>query len=76
MNGAYRGYGVGERGFAMGELEEEVMDVFGPWFDAPGGERVRRQTGFEPIGERLRGGEVVAVIGSRHGCDFEEATRD
>ena len=72
--------GIGERGFAFGELEPEVVDVLGAWFDAPGGERVGGQSGFEPLGERLwvREGVEVGFWGlgwERHGGDLKKATR-
>lgn len=47
--------GVGERGFALGELEPEIVDVLGAGLDPPRSEGVGGETMLEPIGERLRG---------------------
>jgi len=59
VDGADRRGGIGERCLAVGELKPEVMNVFGSRFDSPGSERVRRQSRFEPIGERLRISEAL-----------------
>lgn len=68
--------GVGEGGFALGELEPEVVDVLGAGLDAPGGEGVGGEAGTEPVGEGLGVGEVVAAAsGEGHGGDFEETAR-
>lgn len=85
LNGTNRRSGVGERGFAFRDLEPEVMDVLGAGLDTPGREGVRRQTGLEPLRERLwRDEEVVAtreqidlMIRCRvgHGGNFEKTTR-
>lgn len=61
--------GIGEQGFALGELEPEIVDVFGAGLDTPGSEGVGRQAGLEPIGEGLRGREagVAGGFGRREG---------
>lgn len=60
------------------------MNVLGAGLHTPGGEGVRRQTDLEPVGERLRRGEVVATRekinlrvrrGVGHDGDFKKATR-
>lgn len=51
------------------------MDVLRAGFGAPGCEGIGGETGTEPIGEGLRGGEVVAVgvvVGEGHDGDFVE----
>ena len=80
LNYTNRRGGIDERGFALGELEPEVVDVLGAGFDAPGGERVGGQSGFEPVGEGLWVGEVVRLgfggLGREgHGGNLEKATR-
>ena len=46
LNCTNRRGGIGEKGFALGELEPEVVDLFCAGFDAPGGERVRGNLGL------------------------------
>lgn len=52
------------------------MNVLGAGFDAPRGEGVCREAGFEPVGEGLRGGEatVRVRVWEGHSGEFEEAT--
>ena len=70
--------GIGERGFALGELKPEIVDVLGAGLDPPRSEGVGRETMLEPIGERLRGwelGDGFRIRGWDHGGGFEKATR-
>ena len=46
LNYTNRRGGIDERGFALSELEPEVVDVFGVGFDTLGGERVGGQSGL------------------------------
>lgn len=52
------------------------MDVFGTGFGAPGSKGIRGEAGAKPIGEGLRGREVVAVgvgvVAEGHDGDFLE----
>jgi len=52
------------------------VNVLGAGFDAPRGEGVGRESGFEPVGEGLRGGEATVRVRvcEGHGGEFEEAT--
>lgn len=61
VNSPNRRGGIGERGFALGEFEPEVVDVLGAGFDAPGGEGLGGEAGLQPVGEGLRRGEGVAA---------------
>lgn len=73
VNGSNRRDGVSKTRLAVGELKPEVVDILGAGFDAPGSQRIGWQTGFEPIGESLRGGEeMLAVSGLGHDGDFEK----
>lgn len=66
VDGPNRRGRVRQGAFAFGELEPEVVDVLGPGLDPPRGERIGAQSRLEPIGERLRGGEVAVVVVEGH----------
>lgn len=82
FDGANRRCGVSERGFALGELEPEVMNVLGSGSGTPSGERIRWETRAQPIGEGLWRGKVVLVVdgrrlgggGQRHDWELEQPT--
>lgn len=71
VDGADWGDGVGEGNFALGELEPEVVDVFGARGGAPRGECIGRKARCKPVGQRLRGSEAERKVlergGSGHG---------
>lgn len=68
---------VGERGFTLGELEPEIVDVLGARLDTPRSEGFGGQSGLEPVGEGLRGCEAVSRVRvfAGHGVDSEKTTR-
>lgn len=59
--GSNRRGGVGEGGFALGELEPEVVHVLRTGLHAPRGEGFRGEPRLQPFRERLRGREAVAA---------------
>lgn len=69
---------IGERRFALGELEPEIVNVLGAGPDPPRSEGIGRETRPEPVGERLRGrelGDGFRIRGRGHGGGFEKTTR-
>lgn len=85
FDGADRRSGVSERGFSLGELKPEVMNVLCAGSGTPRGERIGGETRAEPIGEGLWRGKVVVVVvvidggclaggGQRHDWEFKETT--